>query len=132
RVAGVAAAPVSHAGPANTLAGPDTADRATAFAGLTPQERFVQALYLDVLGRPGRRDELDYWVGVLNGPGGSAAVADGIARSFEGRDHLVRSWYLTFLGRPAAGGEEGAWGGHLVQGRPGGAGVGGIPAEPEL
>jgi hypothetical protein len=71
----VAATLVSNAAAGNTFPGPDTADRATAFAGLTPEERFVQALYLDDLGRPGRRDELDYWVGVLGAPGGSPAGA---------------------------------------------------------
>jgi hypothetical protein len=115
---GVAVTHIDDAGAVNTIAGPDTADRDAAFAGLTPQERFVQALYLDDLGRAGRRDELGYWVGVLGAPGGSAAVADGIMRSLEGRDHLVRSWYLAFLGRPAAGGEEVGWVNELLHGRP--------------
>src|SRR5262249_23639807 len=41
---GVAVTHVNDAGAVNTFAGPDTADRDAAFAGLTPQERFVQAL----------------------------------------------------------------------------------------
>ncbi len=36
------------------------------FAGLTTQERFVQALYLDVLGRAGSTAELDSWVVLFN------------------------------------------------------------------
>jgi hypothetical protein len=73
---------------------------------LTSQERFVQALYLDELGRPGSKAELDNWVSVLNGPGGANAVATGIVGSFEGRDHVVKGWYQQFLGRPAMNGEE--------------------------
>jgi hypothetical protein len=92
----------------NTLAGPDTRDGATAFAGLSAAERFVQALYLDELGRAGSTAELDGWVnGMLNRPGGSrGAVAAGIAGSAEARDHLVKSWYIAFLGRQANGKEE--------------------------
>ena len=41
---------LDNAGAVNAIAGPDTADRATAFVGLTAQERYVQALYLDELG----------------------------------------------------------------------------------
>ena len=43
---------LDNAGAVNAIAGPDTADRATAFVGLTAQERYVQALYLDELGAP--------------------------------------------------------------------------------
>src|SRR5262249_25985951 len=130
---GVRATQINNAGAVNTFAGPDTADRATAFTGLTAQERFVQGLYLDVLGRPGARDELDYWVGVLDAPGGSqAAVANGIESSFEARDSLVRSWYLTFLGRQAVGGEELSWVNQLLQGRPEEAVLGDFLASPEF
>src|SRR5262249_5701530 len=108
--AGVTATHIDNAGAVNTIAGPDTADRDAAFAGLTPQERFIQALYLDELGRPGSKSELDGWVNTLNAPGMSpATVAAGIQHSPEARDHLVRSWYWAFLGRQAAGGEELGW-----------------------
>jgi hypothetical protein len=94
----------------NAMGGPDTVDRNTAFVGLTADERYVQALYLDSLGRAGSKAELDAWVAVLNGPGGSrVAVANGIQRSFEGRDHLVKSWYFAYLGRQANAGEEIGW-----------------------
>jgi hypothetical protein len=33
-------------------------------------------------------------------------VVAGIEGSFEARDHLVKSWYLSYLGRAAIGGEE--------------------------
>jgi hypothetical protein len=79
------------------------------FPGLTAQERFVQALYLDELGRAGSVAELDSWVALLNGPGGAAAVVAYIKGSLEGTDHLVKTWYQLFLGRPAQAGEELGW-----------------------
>lgn len=92
-----------------TISSPDAnpASAGTTITVLTAPERFVQALYLDDLGRAGAVADLDWWVGVLNGPGGSrAVVAAGIAGSFEARDHLVKTWYQTYLGRPATNGEE--------------------------
>jgi hypothetical protein len=83
---------------------------------LTPQERFVQALYLDEVGRPGSTAELDGWVGVL-GSSGQQAVASGILHSREARDHLVKGWYITFLGRQAQGGEETGFVNELVAGQ---------------
>jgi hypothetical protein len=82
---------------------------AAAFAGLSAQERFVQALYLDQLGRAGMQSELDAWLPVLAGPGAQQAVVAGIAGSFEAQDHLVKNWYQTYLGRPANGTEELGW-----------------------
>jgi len=109
RYPGVEALFLDNAAAINAIAGPDTADRAIAFAGLTAQERFVQAVYLAELGRAGSKAELDAWLPVLNGPGGQAAVARGISQSREGRDNLVKSWYVTFLGRQADGSEEQGW-----------------------
>jgi hypothetical protein len=102
---------VNNTAAVDAFAGPDTADRATAFTGLTAPERFVQALYLDELGRAGSQAELDSWVnGQLNQPGGSQqAVVAAIAGSFEAEDHVVQSWYFAFLGHQAQGGEELAW-----------------------
>jgi hypothetical protein len=98
---------VNNAAAVSTFYGPDTADRATVFAGLDAQQHFVQTLYLNVLGRAGGMAELNGWVNVLNGPGGSTGlVAWGIEHSQEARERLVKSWYLAFLGRPARGGEE--------------------------
>jgi hypothetical protein len=113
----VAATHVNNAAAADAFAGPDTADRSTAFTGLSAQERFVQALYLDVLGRAGMQSELDSWLPVLAGPGGQQGVAAGIEGRFEARDHLVKSWYLHYLGRPANGTEELGWVGLLQAGQ---------------
>jgi hypothetical protein len=94
-----------------TFAGPDTADRPTAFQGLNAQERFVQALYLDELGRAGSQAELDSWGGVS-----AATAASAIAHSFEARQHLVDAWYVTYLGRAAAGHEDLTWVNKLLNG----------------
>jgi hypothetical protein len=48
---------------------------------------------------------------------GSLPVATGIAESPEARDVLVRSWYVTYLGRQAQGGEEQGWVNMLLQGQ---------------
>ncbi len=94
----------------NAEVGPDTADRGTAFAGLTPNERVVQALYLDILGRAGAKSELDGWAGLLNGStAAQRSVASSIEGSSEGQTRLVKAWYVAYLGRPAAGGEEQGW-----------------------
>jgi hypothetical protein len=101
---------LANAGGVNTFYGPNTADRAQALTGLTAQERFVQVLYLDSLGRAGAKTELDFWVGALNGQGGSqGGVAKLIENSQEARTHLVDSWYQTYLGRAAGAGEAQPW-----------------------
>jgi hypothetical protein len=96
---------LNSAGSVNTISGPDTADRPTAFTGLTAPERLVQALYLDELGRPGSLSELNGWVAVLDA-NSATVVAGDIAHSAEATDHLVQTWYQTFLGRTASNGEE--------------------------
>jgi hypothetical protein len=66
----------------------------------------VQALYLDALGRAGSVTELNGYLPALAGPNGRFVVARAIEDSPEGRDNLVKGWYLTYLGRAAGGGEE--------------------------
>jgi hypothetical protein len=115
---GITGLNLNNASAVDTFYGPDTADRGTALPGLTPQERFVQVLFLDALGRYGSKSELDAWVHVLTSPGGSQAVVAGdIERSAEARDHLVKTWYLNYLGRAATGGEEQGWVNALLSGQ---------------
>ena len=118
---GVGTTNIDAAGGVHASAAPDTADRAAAFVGLTPDERFIQALYLADLGRAGARSELDGWVatlaayragavGAVVGAGGSEQlIAGAIAHSHEANTRVVQSWYLTYLGRVAQGGEEQGW-----------------------
>jgi hypothetical protein len=102
--------------------GPDTGDRATALPGLTAAERFVQVLYLNALGRAGSKAEIDGWAAAFGGSNTSnaqvqSAIASGIEGSLEGRDHMVKTWYLHYLGRAAVGGEELGWVSLLLQGQ---------------
>jgi hypothetical protein len=91
---------------------PDYTGRPTLLQG---NDRFVQALYLDVLGRPGTLSDIEAWASLVSVPGVTrATVAADIERSFEARDHLVKTWYMTYLGRQVQGGEELA-GVHLLQ-----------------
>ena len=82
---------------------------------MTPQQRFVQALYLDELGRAAALSELNGWVQVLNATSQAVVAAD-IAQSGEAIDHLVRTWYQTYLGRAAVNGEEQSWVNLLMHG----------------
>src|SRR5205823_5568746 len=63
------------------------------FAGLTPQERFVQALYLDALGRAGTLAELDSWV---------------VFYSTEDQN-FVEALYQFLLGRTGGDAEAAGW-----------------------
>jgi hypothetical protein len=105
----------------DAFAGPDTADRDAAFNGLNDQEHFVQAVYLAELGRAGTVAELDGWASLFNSGGtqaqDQAVIASDIQHSLEGREHLVQSWYMSYLGRPAVGGEEQGWVNLLLAGQ---------------
>jgi streptogramin lyase len=72
---------------------------------LDDNHTFVQSLYQDALGRVATTNELDPWVNLLV-QAGRASVVDGIEQSPEARTHLLKGWYLHFLGRPALNGEE--------------------------
>src|SRR5262249_15324481 len=88
---------------------------------LTPNHQFVEALYLDDLGRPGDLNNLNdagYWVNLLDsGTLDQSAVAAGVVHSHEALTHLVTGWYQTYLGRTPQGGEEQYWVIQLAQGQ---------------
>ena len=120
---------INSAAAVNAIPGPDTIDRGTAFTGLNAQERFVQVLYLDDLGRPGMKAELDGWVMVLNASG-SQAVASGVELSPEAPPpgpELVRqlpgpadaSRRGAGLGESAFAGADGGTGAQRHPGQPG-------------
>jgi hypothetical protein len=61
---------------------------------------------------------LDFWAAMLNGSSAAqTGVAAAIDHSAEARDVLVKSWYVSFLGRPAQGGEEQGFVNQLLQGQ---------------
>jgi streptogramin lyase len=71
---------------------------------------FIQGLYQDALGRLGSPAELDGWV-VNIVSSGIGPVVRGIERSAEAHAHLLRTWYVRFLGRttPPADSEIQGW-----------------------
>jgi hypothetical protein len=81
-------------------------DRTAADAGLTTQQKVIQEMYLNILGRAGSAAELNMWLNTMNGAGGQAAMVQGIENSPEARDNLVKGWYQVYLGRAANGTEE--------------------------
>jgi hypothetical protein len=96
-----------------TESGSNTVGRS---AGLSPEERAVQALYIDDLSRAGSVAELDGWVSQLEGTALTPVVVSGIEGSPEARDRLVKSWYATYLGRQAQSGEESTFANQLLAG----------------
>jgi hypothetical protein len=128
---------LNNTGAVDTFYGPDTADRATALAGLTANERFAQVLYLDALGRAGSKAEIDSWAALFGAPNttktqAQLAIASGIEGSMEARDHMVKTWYSHYLGRAAGHGEELGWVNLLMQGQTEEQVVSQILASPEF
>jgi hypothetical protein len=109
---------INNAAAINGEAGPRTGPRSTVFRDLNPQERAVQAVYLADLGRAGSKTELDSWLSLLppNATSLNAEVVTGIANSLAAQDHLVKSWYIIYLGRQPQNGEELGWVGQLHSG----------------
>ncbi len=83
---------------------------AVAAAVLTPDDRYITALFQTVLGRSPAPSELTTWVAYFNEVGRSElAVTTAIETSTEARSRLVNSWYVTYLGRQAKSAEIQGW-----------------------
>jgi hypothetical protein len=82
---------------------------------LTADEAFVQALYIDFLGRTGALNELDAWVAVLPTIG-RVGAANGVDRSTESLTRLVDGFYSRFLNRTASAAEAAGWVHGMAQG----------------
>jgi CSLREA domain-containing protein len=93
----------------------------SAAIGFTAQQKFVEALFQDELGRTGDLSNLKdagLWVNALTSNAlTQEQVAAGIERSPEARTHLVDGWYQTYLGRSPKNGEEQTWVNLLLQGQ---------------
>jgi CSLREA domain-containing protein len=89
--------------------------------GFGAQQKFVEALYVEELGRTGdlsNPKDAGGWVTALtNNTLTQAQVAADIIHSLEARTHLVDGWYPTYLGRKAQNGEEQGWVKLLQQGQ---------------
>jgi hypothetical protein len=75
---------------------------------LTHDERFVQGLYNDFLGRSGAISELDGWVAVIPSIG-RGGVANALARSTEALKRVVNNLYVRLLNRSADAGGSAYW-----------------------
>jgi hypothetical protein len=75
---------------------------------LTSDQSFVEGIYIEVLGRRGNLDELNFWVQLLREQG-QAAVVNAILKSQEALGRIVDSFYLQFLGRGADQGGRDGW-----------------------
>jgi uncharacterized protein YkwD len=81
-------------------------------------QAYIQQLYQTILGRAGSSAEIQSWALAMDGPAGPAGVVAAIEQSPEARTRLVKTWYLTYLGRPALNGEEQGWVSALLRGVP--------------
>jgi lysophospholipase L1-like esterase len=85
--------------------------------GYDVNQRYIQGIFQEALGRTGTPGDLTFWETVLLG-NGSNVVAQAINQSAEARTHLIDSWYATFLGRMPGPSEEQGFVHLLVAGMP--------------
>jgi uncharacterized delta-60 repeat protein len=91
-------------GPSGTLSG-------------TPNERFVEQVYLDVLGRVADSGGLTFWSGILDqGLASRTQVAAAIESSHEAHTLVVQALYRRLLLRPADPSGQATWTSFLDQG----------------
>jgi streptogramin lyase len=101
--------PTANSSPSSIVVGPHSSLVFTEFGQaanrlgivhdvLDANHSFIQALYQDALGRLGSPAELNGWVSVIVSSG-IGPVVNGIEHSAEAYAHLLRTWYMHFLGR---------------------------------
>ena len=89
----------------NRQATPAAAQASTSALLATPNKRYVDAVYLDVLGREPDVAGLNFWSGQLDGGGARATLINLIDHSAEYFSTIIKPAYQQFLGRtPDAGG----------------------------
>ncbi|HEY2156763.1 MAG TPA: DUF4394 domain-containing protein [Isosphaeraceae bacterium] len=72
----------------------------------TPDDAYINALYVSLLGTPVDTAGLATWLNVLEGTGGRQAVVGGLIASTAYRGNVVQTTYQAFLGRAASPTEE--------------------------
>ena len=95
-----------------------------------PPAAYVQALYLDVLGRQPAATEQNYWASIVGSYGDAAAVS-GIVNSIESQNRIINNLYVELLGRDADAAGLSWWRGAL-EGNGLEAVTAGILASPEF
>ncbi|MBV9070420.1 MAG: DUF4214 domain-containing protein [Acidobacteria bacterium] len=86
-------------------------DTSTPVAGAGPSnDRWINQLYIDLLGRPADAAALATLNGLLTGGATRASVASVVLASAEYRQRLLTDFYSTFLHRPISAAEVSFWG----------------------
>lgn len=86
----------------NILGSPEFYDRAqTLQSSGTPDERFVESLFEELLGRTPGGEEIAAWVDQIADVG-LTGVVNGFVASVEYRARMIEAYYNTLLHRPAA------------------------------
>ena len=77
-----------------------SSDSGSSPVSLDADQRYIEALFQNVLGRSASTVELDGWVDFLHtqADGSLMAVTTAIEQSQEGLTHLVKSWYVELSG----------------------------------
>ena len=89
----------------------NTGDTSTPVAGVGPSnDRWINQLYTDLLGRPADAAALSTLNGLLTGGATRASVASVVLASAEYRQRLLTDFYSTFLHRPISAAEVSFWG----------------------
>jgi hypothetical protein len=85
-------------------------DTSTPVAGSGPSnDRWINQIYIDLLGRPADGSALATFGAVLTGGGSRATVAASVLASAEYRQRLLTGFYSTFLHRPISIAEVSFW-----------------------
>jgi hypothetical protein len=85
-------------------------DTSTPVAGVGPSnDRWINQLYIDLLGRPADAAALSTLNGLLAGGATRASVAAVVLNSAEYRQRLLTDFYSTFLHRPISAAEVSFW-----------------------
>ena len=85
-------------------------DTSTPVAGVGPSnDRWINQLYTDLLGRPADAAALSTLNGLLTGGATRASVASVVLASADYRQQLLTGFYSTFLHRPISAAEVGFW-----------------------
>jgi hypothetical protein len=100
----------------NQSVAPFTAQASTQTLLTTPNQQYVDAVYLDLLGRDPDLTGLSYWSGQLDGGADRGALINQITHSAEYFGTIIKPAYLKFLGRAADAGGLKYWTDQMIHG----------------
>jgi hypothetical protein len=86
-------------------------------SNVSADQTFLELVYRQEVGRAAGPDDLAAWLPILQGPGGRAAVVDGINHSAAATERRVVGWFQRYLGHTPVGGQELGFVNRLLQGQ---------------